>query len=126
MNIRTLQKLIALALVVAPSSQALSQTTVAGLTPGSFRVTESGGAEYRIPIRIPPGIAGMEPKLALVYNSGAGNEGLGLGWTLGGLSFIHRCGRTLVQDGSKVGITYEQLMQRILNLGIRWQPESVA
>jgi hypothetical protein len=51
-------------------ASAISQTTVAGQTPGSFRVTESGAASYTIPLQIPPGIAGMEPKLSLVYIRG--------------------------------------------------------
>jgi hypothetical protein len=85
----------------------LGQTTVAGSTPGSFRVTESGAAEYRIPIRVPPGIAGMEPRLALGYNSQAGNGLLGVGWDLDGLSAIGRCPRTLAQDGVRSGVNYD-------------------
>ena len=81
--------------------------TTAGSTPGSFRVTESGAAEYRIPIRLPPGIAGMEPKLALVYNSQAGNGLLGMGWNLEGFSAITRCPRTIAQDGTRGAVTYD-------------------
>src|SRR4029453_9504762 len=88
-------------------AQAQTQTTVAGSTPGSFRVTESGAAEYRIPIQVPPGIAGMEPRLALVYNSQAGNGLLGVGWNLEGLSAITRCARTMAQDGVRGGVSYD-------------------
>ena len=84
-----------------------AQTTAAGFTPGSFRVTESGASEYRIPIQVPPGIAGMEPKLALVYNSQAGNGLLGLGWNLEGLSSITRCPRSMAQDGVRAGVNYD-------------------
>src|SRR5262245_60772371 len=35
-------------------------------------------------------------------------------------------GEDFAASAEKVGITYEQLMQRILNLGMHWQPESVA
>jgi len=81
--------------------------TVAGMTLGSFRATESGAAEYRIPIRVPPGIAGMEPKLALVYNSQAGNGMVGVGWGLEGLSAITRCPRSMAQDGVRGGVNYD-------------------
>jgi hypothetical protein len=89
------------------SFPALAQTTAAGSTPGSFRVTESGAAEYRIALRVPPGIAGLEPKLALTYNSQAGNGLLGMGWNLEGLSAITRCPRTMAQDGVRGGVSYD-------------------
>jgi hypothetical protein len=100
MRITSLFVLLLLALT------ARAQTTVSGFTPGSFRVTESGAAEYRIPIRVPPGIAGLEPRLALSYNSHAGNGALGVGWSLEGLSTIQRCPRSKSQDGSRGGIDY--------------------
>ena len=89
------------------ASSASPQTTVAGFTPGSFRVTEVGAAEYRVPIQVPTGVAGIEPKLALAYNSQGRNELLGIGWSLGGLSVIHRCSRTVVQDNVNTGVRYE-------------------
>lgn len=49
----------------------------------------------------------MEPALSLVYNSNSGNGLLGVGWSLAGLSTIHRCPRTLVQDGVKGGISFD-------------------
>lgn len=68
---------------------ALAQTTNAA--DGSYRQT--------IPIRIPPGTNGMQPSLALAYDSSAGNGMLGMGWKLAGLPVISR-----VHDSS--GISY--------------------
>ncbi len=90
-----------------PAGHAQPTPTAAGFIPGSFNVSPSGAAMYTIPIQVPPGTAGMEPKLALVYNSQAGNGGLGVGWSLSGLSSIYRCGRTIAQDGVNTGVTYD-------------------
>jgi YD repeat-containing protein len=97
---------IGLALLL-PHFPAHPQVTVAGFTSGSFRVTETGGASYTIPVRVPPGIAGMEPKLAIAVNGQGGNGLLGLGGGLQGLSVIHRCSKTIVQDGFTSGINYD-------------------
>lgn len=87
-----------------PQTQA---ATTPGATPGTFKVSETGAATYTIPIAVPPGTAGMEPKLSLVYNSQSGNGPLGVGWSLAGLSTIHRCPMTIAQDGVKGGINYD-------------------
>jgi RHS repeat-associated protein len=81
-------------------------TSPVGATPGSFAVSPSGAATYSIPIFVPPGTNGMQPQLSLNYNSQGENGLLGMGWSIGGLSAIHRCGSTIAIDGTKGGINY--------------------
>jgi RHS repeat-associated protein len=78
-----------------------------GATPGVFAVTADGAASYRIPIWTPKGVGGIEPDLAITYNSNLGATGtLGVGWQLSGfgISQISRCRRTIAQDREAAGI----------------------
>src|SRR4030067_2739277 len=75
-------------------------------TPVGFAVSPTGAANFSISIEAPPGTAGMTPALSLNYNSQGGNGMLGMGWSLGGLSAIYRCGRTIIQDGANSGVSY--------------------
>ncbi|MGZ5198335.1 MAG: Ig-like domain-containing protein [Telluria sp.] len=78
----------------------------AGKLPGELVVTAQGAAAYTIPVVVPPGTAGLQPALTLGYNSSGTNGLLGLGWKLGGLSSIHRCGKTIAQDSSNARISF--------------------
>jgi hypothetical protein len=83
--------------------------TIVGTTKGEFSVTQ-GVANYKIEIDVPPGVAGMDPKLSLNYSSNSGNGYMGIGWGVGGLSQISRCSQTRAQDGvnHKFGVKYNQ------------------
>ena len=105
---RSFARAAILAFLCLVSSATEAITSPVGSTPGSFAVSPSGAASYTIPIAVPPGTAGMEPKLALTYNSQGGNGLLGMGWSLSGLSAIHRCAATIVQDGYRGGINYNK------------------
>jgi RHS repeat-associated protein len=77
----------------------------AGRTEGSFAITPAGTASYTIPIWAPPGPRGVQPQMALVYDSGGGGGSVGVGWSLAGLSSISRCNRTYAQDSSPAAVT---------------------
>ncbi len=72
---------------------------------GSFNVSEGGSATYSLPIDVPPGIQGMQPKLSLSYSSDAFNGLLGWGWNISGLSSISRCRASIARDGYVSGIS---------------------
>ncbi len=71
-----------------------------GTLNGSISIDPGGGANYSIPITVPPGIGGMQPNLSLAYSSRSDNGIAGMGWSLGGLSVLHRCGKTWEQDNA--------------------------
>jgi hypothetical protein len=64
---------------------------VVGATAGELGVSPAGSASYSIPIAVPPGTTGLQPKITLQYDSLAGNGPAGMGWSIGGLATITRC-----------------------------------
>ncbi len=116
-------RLIAGGFLFFVASVASAVTSPVGATPGSFAVSPSGAATYSIPLFVPPGTNGMAPKLSLNYNSQGGNGLVGMGWSIGGLSVIHRCGSTIAIDGIKGGVNYDANDkfcldgERLINIG---------
>ncbi|APR76792.1 Rhs family protein [Minicystis rosea] len=85
-----------------PAALPVASAAEVGGTPGTFAVTPTGQATYRIPLDVPPGRAGMKPSLAISYVSPAGAEGpkaMGVGFALEGLGSIRRCARNLEMHG---------------------------
>ncbi|MFT7387958.1 MAG: hypothetical protein ACI8VC_001202, partial [Candidatus Endobugula sp.] len=95
---------LTLLLTAAVAQGVAAQSTIVGSTPAEFNVS-GGSASYSIPIQVAPGRGGMQPDLSLNY-TGGGNGVLGMGWSLGGLSSVHRCSANLEQDGFVAGITF--------------------
>ena len=82
-------------------------TADAGTLPGNLSVGNDGAAAYGVDLPVPPGPAGMQPKLSLEYSSLGTNGIAGLGWTLSGLSTIQRCPKTIAQDGKAGRISFD-------------------
>lgn len=72
----------------------------AGRLGSTFSVSDSGTANYTIPIWMPPGVGALQPSLSLSYDSRGSDGILGVGWNISGVSAISRCNRTWAQDGS--------------------------
>lgn len=92
-----------------PENDTLEGEIYFGAVTGEQSVGEDGSFNYRIPIEVPPGINGIQPDLALTYNSNRKNGLVGFGWALSGLSIIQRCNATLLRDGFVAGINPSDL-----------------
>ncbi|QSQ22933.1 VCBS repeat-containing protein [Pyxidicoccus parkwayensis] len=96
---------------------------VPGVVAGGLSVTPDGAATYHVPLWVPQGRAGVQPSLALDYNSRSGNGLLGVGWNLSGLSQVVRCNKTLAQDGAPAPVRFDSTDafcldgKRLLQLG---------
>ena len=92
---RTREALVAFVIAACFVEPALGAV---GKTQGIAGVSDSGSAQYTIPIWTPPDTGGMQPRLALTYDHRSTNTLLGIGWNISGLSEITRCSRTWAQD----------------------------
>lgn len=73
--------------------------------PARFAVSPANGAmTYSVPIELPPGVAGMQPKIALAYDSAVGSGLVGVGWSISGLQQIVRCPQTVATNKMAGGV----------------------
>jgi len=93
---------------VALVAVALSGVSAAWAQKGGaeFSVSDFGQPTYSYPIGVPPGIAGMEPKLSLSYSGSTYNGPVGAGWSIQGFSVITRCGAIPAIDGKRSAVGY--------------------
>ncbi|HEY8994639.1 MAG TPA: SpvB/TcaC N-terminal domain-containing protein, partial [Lacunisphaera sp.] len=91
-----------------PPLTVLGAHQAVGSLKGSLSVGGDGSASYSIPIDLPKGTAGMEPKLSLNYSSGGGNGMYGVGWSLGGLQKITRGPASAAKDGNYDPVDFDE------------------
>jgi RHS repeat-associated protein len=106
---RILTKLLPLAMLLAPMDRGEAElaSRVVGSVPGSISISLSGSAAYSVSLKVPPGTAGTEPTIQLVYNSQSLGGALGPGWAVSGLSIITRGPRDAFTDGYIAGIKFD-------------------
>lgn len=93
----------------AQSTTPTGNSTEVGVTEGQLSVSLRGGANYNIPIVVPSGINGVEPKISLSYNSQGGNGMVGYGWNISGVSSITRIPSTKFHDGIVDPVDFDAL-----------------
>jgi len=91
--------------IIQAFGQRTNKTRI-GVIDDTYEVNALGAYNHIIPIHVAPGVNGMEPKLAIVYDSRSGLSELGYGWAISGLSKISRGGNNLAQHGKVDGINF--------------------
>eukprot|EP00008_Paramoeba_atlantica_P005128 CAMPEP_0201481288 /NCGR_PEP_ID=MMETSP0151_2-20130828/5559_1 /ASSEMBLY_ACC=CAM_ASM_000257 /TAXON_ID=200890 /ORGANISM="Paramoeba atlantica, Strain 621/1 / CCAP 1560/9" /LENGTH=2208 /DNA_ID=CAMNT_0047863397 /DNA_START=222 /DNA_END=6848 /DNA_ORIENTATION=- len=88
-----------------------TETQIEG-TPGTGSFSSNvndidGTLLYSLPIQVPLGTAGMQPRLALSFSSSGGENHYGLGWDLEGSSSVFRCSQAKPQDLLNVPVQFD-------------------
>jgi RHS repeat-associated protein len=80
---------------------------ISASTAGEPSVGDDGSASYRIPIWVPSGINGLQPSLAVEYNSESPVGLLGPRWRLSGLSVITHCAKVRAIDTVQTAVKFD-------------------
>lgn len=83
-----------------PTSFTIDKNKVAGEIEINSGDDHNGAKTYEIPINLPSGMNGFQPKLSLSYNSMHGDGFLGTGWSLSGIPIITRSTKNLYFNGT--------------------------
>lgn len=86
---------------------AAAQSSVPGTLKERAGVDQNGAFNFVVPIDLPPGINGSQPRITISYNSQQLSGILGVGWTLTGLPTIERTKRIEAIDGVNGTIAYD-------------------
>lgn len=91
-------------LTITHSQEQIKSADPIGIIKSNFDVSPTGAATYTIPIECPEGIGGLQPNIALTYNSQGGENIAGWGWGLSGVSAITLGQKTIFSDNAISGI----------------------
>lgn len=83
-----------------------ASATDVGTPNGTFTLSPTGGAVYSVAIETPKGINGMQPSLAVSYNSQSGHGIAGYGFNISGISVITRGKKSIYYDNQVTGINF--------------------
>ena len=87
-------------------SRTIDLSKAVGAIVGSASNSNTGSANYTIPVPLPPGTNSIAPNLAITYDSRGRDGLLGTGWALAGTSTIVRSGKDFFYDQANTPIQY--------------------
>lgn len=88
-----------------PTSVTIDTSKDVGEIPFSSSMSPAGGLVYNVPIDVPAGRNDFQPQISIVYNSQGGNDVLGFGWSIGGLSSINRVNKNIYYNKQTAPVT---------------------
>lgn len=98
--------LVGLFITLSDSSYAQDPSQNFGVIDDFYEVNAAGAYNHIIPLTVAPGIKGLQPNLALMYDSRSGLGDMGFGWSVSGISKITRTGNNFAQHGEAQPIRF--------------------